>query len=243
MKNSISIIFPCYNEEDRLKYAFADIKKFYRSKKFRNFEIIFVNDGSTDNTLQVLKNYKKSNKFIKNRVKILSYQNNFGKGFALKTGVRKARHNWILTLDTDISVSITQINEWIKKINLKGKKYIYFGSRNLAKSKIRFKFYRKLIGLVFIKIIKIFFNISLFDTQCGFKLYDKKTAKKIFSDLNSFGFAHDIEIVMLANSYDFIIKELPVKWIHKSGSKISLIKDSFRMLIALVEIKIRFILK
>ena len=59
MKNSISIIFPCYNEEDRLKYAFADIKKFYRSKKFRNFEIIFVNDGSSDNTLDVLRKIQK----------------------------------------------------------------------------------------------------------------------------------------------------------------------------------------
>ena len=243
MKNSISIIFPCYNEKNRLKYAFEDIKKFYKSRKFKNFEIIFVDDGSADNTLQVLRNYKKNNKFLKNKIKILSYRKNFGKGFALKTGVRKAKYNWILTLDTDISVSITQINEWIKIINLKDTKYIYFGSRNLVKSRIKFKFYRKLMGLIFIKIIKIFFNISLFDTQCGFKLYSNKIAKKIFSDLNSFGFAHDIEIVMLAKSYNFLIKELPVKWIHKSGSKISLIKDSLHMLIALVEIKTRFILK
>ena len=243
MINSLSIIFPCYNEANRLIYTFKDIEKFYHTKKIKKFEIIFVNDGSNDKTDKIIKNYQKKNKFLKNKIKILSYENNKGKGYALKRGIKLARYDWILTIDADISVSIHQIVEWIKNSNINQKYYIYFGSRNLINSNIKFKMYRKIIGLIFIKIIKIIFNINLFDTQCGFKLYKKKIAKKIFKNLKSLGFSHDIEIVLLAKKLSIKIKELPVKWTHKQGSKVFLFRDSIKMLISLFEIKLRFILK
>ena len=117
------------------------------------------------------------------KIKIVSYQQNKGKGYALKKGVKIARFDWILTLDADISVSITQLDNWIKHNQIKKEVSIYFGSRNLKGSNIKFKMYRKLVGLIFIKIIKIFFNIDLLDTQCGFKFYKKDIAKKLFSNL------------------------------------------------------------
>ena len=237
MIRSISIIFPCYNEADRLKYTFKDIQKFQKKKITNNFELIFVNDGSSDNTFQILKKYKKENAKLNKRIKIISYQNNKGKGYALKKGVRIAKFDWILTLDTDISVSITQLSEWIKHKKIKKEKFIYFGSRNLADSNIKFKIYRKLIGLIFIKIIKIFFNIDLSDTQCGFKLYNKDIARKLFSNLKILDFTHDIEIVLKSKKKGYRIKELPVNWIHKEGSKISVFKDSLKMLISLLKIK------
>jgi len=237
MIRSLSIIFPCYNEADRLKYTFNDIKKFHEKKITNNFEIIFVNDGSSDNTFQILKNYKNKNTKLNKKIKIISYQNNKGKGYALKKGVEIARFDWILTLDADISVSITQLNDWIKHKKIKKEKFIYFGSRNLKDSTIKFKIYRKLIGLIFIKIIKIFFNINLSDTQCGFKLYKKDIAKKLFSDLKMLDFTHDIEIVLLSKKKGYIVIELPVNWIHKKGSKISVFKDSLKMFISLLKMK------
>ncbi len=237
MIRSISIVFPCYNEAGRLKYTFNDIKKFQEKKITNNFEIIFVNDGSSDNTFQILKKYKNENAKLNKKIKIISYQNNKGKGYALKKGVKIAKYDWILTLDTDISVSITQLSEWIRHKQINKEKFIYFGSRNLIDSKIKFKMYRKLMGLIFITIIKIFFNINLSDTQCGFKLYRKDIARKLFSNLKMLDFTHDIEIVLISKKKGYRIKELPVNWIHKKGSKISVFKDSLKMLISLLKMK------
>lgn len=240
MIRSISIVFPCYNEASRLKYTFNDIKKFQEKKITNDFEIIFVNDGSSDNTFQILKKYKNENAKLNKKIKIISYQNNKGKGYALKKGIMIAKYDWILTLDTDISVSITQLSEWIKHKQINKEKFIYFGSRNLIDSKIKFKMYRKLMGLIFITIIKIFFNINLSDTQCGFKLYRKDIARKLFSNLKMLDFTHDIEIVLISKKKGYRIKELPVNWIHKKGSKISVFKDSIKMFISLLKMKFIF---
>ena len=243
MIRSISIVFPCYNEADRLKYTFKDIKKFQEKKITSNFEIIFVNDGSSDNTFQILKKYKNENAKLNRKIKIISYQNNKGKGYALKKGVKIAKYDWVLTLDADISVSINQLNDWFKGNMIKKNKFIYFGSRNLSESNIEFKIYRKLIGLIFIKITKIFFKINLLDTQCGFKLYKKKIAKRLFNILKTLDFTHDIEIVLISKKLNYKITELPVNWTHKKGSKVSVIKDSFKMLTSLLKIKLKFIAK
>ncbi len=240
MIRSISIVFPCYNEADRLKYTFNDIKKFQQKKIINNFEIIFVNDGSSDNTFQILKKYKNENAKLNKKIKIISYQNNKGKGYALKKGIKIARFDWILTLDADISVSTTQLSDWIKQKQINEERFIYFGSRNLMDSNIKFKMYRKLIGLIFIKIIKIFFSINLSDTQCGFKLYKRDIAKKLFSNLKMLDFTHDIEIVLMSKKKGYKIKELPVNWIHKKGSKISVFKDSLKMFISLLKMKFIF---
>ena len=237
MIRSISIVFPCYNDADRLKYTFNDIKKFHEKKITNNFEIIFVDDGSSDNTFKILKDYKNENVKLNEKIKIISYQNNKGKGYALKKGIEVAKFDWILTLDADISVSITQLNDWIKHKKIRKENFIYFGSRNLTDSNIKFKMYRKLIGLIFIKIIKIFFNINLSDTQCGFKLYKKDIAKKLFSNLKMLDFTHDIEIVLISKKKGYRIIELPVNWIHKKGSKISVFKDSLKMFFSLLKMK------
>ena len=84
MIRSLSIIFPCYNEADRLKYTFKDIEKFQKKRIINKFEIIFVNDGSSDDTLKILENYKNKNKKIFKKIKIINYRNNEGKGYALK---------------------------------------------------------------------------------------------------------------------------------------------------------------
>mgnify|MGYP000501161987 CR=1 FL=1 len=178
--NSISIIFPFYNEESRLNQCFKDINAFNKNNKEKDKEYIFVDDGSNDNSLKLIKHFinKQNNKKVK--YKLISINKNTGKGFALKKGVRAAKKKWILTLDTDISVSLSQINIWIKKnyINNK-KKEIYFGSRNGIGSIVNYKFYRKIFGSIFIFLIKNFLKIKMLDTQCGYKLYPNLLAKKV----------------------------------------------------------------
>ena len=233
MLKSISIIYPIFNEEKRLLRTIKDIKKFDKSINSIKKEYILVNDGSTDNTLSLIKKKFKNNK----RVKIINYKVNRGKGYALKLGVELSKSRWILTTDSDCSVSNFQLNNWIKKNYINNKNFIYFGSRNLPDSLVKKKILRMIIGKIFIILLKILFQINLSDTQCGFKLYKTNYAKKIFKKIVTDGYMHDIEICILANRLNLKIIELPVKWTHISESKINFFKDFIKIFFNLLKIK------
>jgi len=126
MIKSISIIYPIFNEENRLAKTFGDIEKFDKSYSSIKKEYILVNDGSTDNTLLLIKKRFDKNK----KLRIINYEKNRGKGFALKQGVQHAQNDWLLTTDADCSVSNLQLNDWLKKNYINNINYIYFGSRN-----------------------------------------------------------------------------------------------------------------
>ena len=238
MIKSLSVIFPVYNEEKRLKDCFNDIKKFNLSTKIKKIEYIFVDDGSRDDSNIIIKKFikeqKKANKKI--RFKLIKLTKNIGKGGALMKGVMRVENEWVLTLDTDISVSLVELTNWLRKKFLK-KNCIYFGSRNLKNSKVDYKIHRKILGLFFIFICKILFNINISDTQCGFKLYKTNIAQKIFQNLKEKGYVHDIEIVLKALKEKIEIIEIPVNWVHKKKIKISLIKDSVKILSSLIILK------
>lgn len=238
MIKSLSVIFPVFNEEKRLKDCFDDIKRFNLSTKIKKIEYIFIDDGSKDNSNIIINKFVKEQNKIKKKIryKLIKLSKNSGKGGALMKGVMSVKNEWILTLDTDISVSLIELTKWLKKKYLK-KNCIYFGSRNLKNSKVDYKIHRKIIGLSFIFICKILFNIKISDTQCGFKLYKKTMAQKIFRNLKEKGYVHDIEIVLKALNKKYEIVELPVTWVHKKNSKISFIKDSFKILSSLIVLK------
>jgi dolichyl-phosphate beta-glucosyltransferase len=240
MINSLSIIFPLFNEEKRISKLFREITKFSFNNKF-NIEFIFVNDGSTDASLELLKDFRKTNQKI--NFNIISYKKNKGKGYALKQGVLKARNKWILTMDIDLSVTISQINQWIKKKYIKREIDIYFGSRLLNNSNVDAKKYRMLMGKIFNLMLNLIINkkfIKVNDTQCGFKLYKSIIAKKIFKNIIENGYIHDVEILIISHKKKYITKELPVDWVHVGGSKINIFKDSFKMFLDLFKLKFRY---
>ena len=119
MIKSLSIIFPVYNEALRLKSSFNHILNFIKKKPAFKIEIIFVDDGSQDNSYflinQFVKNFKNLKKNNKINFQVIKSKKNLGKGSALKLGVRKAKYDWILTTDVDMSVSLFQVCNWIKK--------------------------------------------------------------------------------------------------------------------------------
>ena len=223
MIKSISVIYPVYNEETRLNRVFTDINKFDLNNKYIKKEYIFVNDGSTDKSLSLIKKKIKKNK----KIKVISYKKNKGKGYALKQGVNNAKNNWILTTDSDCSVSNFQLISWIKKKYINRDCNIYFGSRNHYSSVVKKKVERKIIGIIFKIIIKFLFKITLSDTQCGFKLYRSKTAKKLFKEIVTNGYMHDIEICLIAKRMKLKIHDLPVNWMHQKNGKINFFKDFF----------------
>ena len=240
MIKSLSIIFPVFNEESRLKSSFRHIASFLKKNKKLKIEIIFVDDGSKDDSYNLI------NKFIKNfrsnnrtKFKVIKSKNNSGKGSALKLGVKKAKYDWILTTDIDMSVSLFQISNWIEKKLLNKKHSVYFASRSHKKSVIESDFFRKVLGDIGSFLKSIILKIKIKDTQCGYKLYKRVNAKFIFSKLKNCGFEHDMELVMLLKSRNIKIKELPVKWKHKDNSKVNVFLDPIKMFVGILIIRFR----
>ena len=240
MIKSLSIIFPVFNEESRLKSSFRHIASFLKKNKKLKIEIIFVDDGSKDDSYNLI------NKFIKNfrsnnktKFKVIKSKSNSGKGSALKLGVKKAKYDWILTTDIDMSVSLFQISNWIEKKLLNKKHSVYFASRSHKKSVIESDFFRKVLGDIGSFLKSIILKIKIKDTQCGYKLYKRVNAKFIFSKLKNCGFEHDMELVMLLKSRNIKIKELPVKWRHKDNSKVNIFFDPIKMFIGILIMRFR----
>ena len=124
MIKELSIIFPLYNEEKRLKRTFLEILNFKKKIiKIKKIEIIFVNDGSSDNSQFLIESFIKKTKTRNFNIKIFKLKKNMGKGYAIKHGVKKTSKKWILTTDIDLSVSLNQILEWEKHYLFTIKKY------------------------------------------------------------------------------------------------------------------------
>ena len=242
MIKSLSIIFPVYNEELRLNSSFNHIKSFLKKEKKLKIEIIFVDDGSKDNSYNLIVKFVNNFK-LKNKVKfkIVKSETNLGKGAALKLGVEKAAYDWILTTDIDMSVSLFQISAWEKKKLIEKKHSVYFASRSHKKSIVERNFIRNVLGDIGSFLISIILNINIKDTQCGYKLYKKQQAKFAFSKLKNCGWDHDIELILLLKSKNIAIKELPIKWMHKENSKVNIFLDPIKMFIGILIIRFRYL--
>jgi dolichyl-phosphate beta-glucosyltransferase len=226
---SLSIIIPLYNEEKRLLKSLTKIEKFILQNKKNNIEVIFVSDGSTDLTNKIIEQFIKKNK--KNLKSFLvKYKNNVGKGYAIKKGILKSKKSWLLICDADMSVSPNQFSIWYKNKKIIDKKQAYFGSRRHQKSNVKSSIIRRILGLLFIIFIRVLFNIKLKDSQCGFKVFHKNYALKVFKKISSFRFAFDIELIILLKKSKIKIIELPLKWVHQNGSKLNLLYDMPKMI-------------
>tara|TARA_B100001245_G_C22751451_1_gene363872 strand:- start:285 stop:806 length:522 start_codon:yes stop_codon:yes gene_type:complete len=173
-------------------------------------------------------------------MKLISYKKNMGKGYATKKGVFVSKSNWILICDLDMSVVPDQYLIWTKKKLIKNINCAYIGSRGHKNSKIHSKFIRRRIGDILNSILFIFFNLKISDTQCGFKVFHSSYIKKIFNKIKCYGYSFDVEIMLLLIKNNIRIVELPISWIHRPGSKVSLIKDSIKFFLDLFFLKKRF---
>ncbi len=226
---NISVVIPAYNEEKRIKDSLLKILRYLKKKRY-SFEIIFVDDGSTDNTVKIVRS-------INSNIRILKNKKNYGKGYSVKKGMKNAVYNLILFTDADLATPIEELDKLIKPIN---EGYdIAIASRNLPMSDLVVKqpFYRQILGKGFPLIVNFFFNLGIKDTQCGFKLFKAKAAKKIIRLQKNWGFSFDVELLYIAKKQGMRIKEVPARWIDKAGSKVSPIKDALKMFIDILKIK------
>ena len=221
----ISIVIPCFNEEKVISQNIQKIYNYFEDKKYV-FEIVVINNASTDNTLKVLietdKNYK---------IKILN-EDRKGKGNAIKLGLLNSKYNNILILDADLSTDINELkDEWLKLKNS-----LLIGSRALGEE-IDTPKIRRLSGLFLNKIIRLFFDIQFRDTQCGFKFIAYENISSLANDLSIEGFMYDLDLITLCKKLSIDVKEIPIKYIFNKNSSVSLIKDPLVMLFEMLQIR------
>ena len=222
----LSLIFPAYNEEKRLGPTLDKTINYFSSKKI-NYEIIIVNGGSTDNTFELISQkisqYSLYDKYLKDII-CCSYEGNGGKGWAVKTGINISKGKYILMLDSDGSTDIEEYETLYNSI--KDEEYaIAIGSRKLnynESNEGQRPWYRNLLSKINNFIVKKCIGISdIEDTQCGFKLFTRLACFDIFNNLHVFKWAFDVDILYICKKFGIKIKEIPVIWIDKPGSKLN----------------------
>jgi len=231
----ISVIIPIYNEENRLPiYLPILAQTVLEYFDCNSFEILFVNDGSRDKTLDIIK------KFINNNsaFRIVSYEINKGKGFAIKKGVESAKGNYIFFSDLDMSVDWKVFPEAFSQM-VSGVD-IVVTSRRLPKSIVVVpqKWYRIFFGWLYVFIANTILGTSYSDITCGFKGFTHKSAIVLFDNLVSERWSFDAEILYKAKKMKLRVKELPIVWKNDFNSKVSLSKDVLRSFIELVRIRL-----
>ena len=229
----ISIVIPAFNEAKRLPLYLEQVISFCNNSQ-NIYEIIVVDDGSSDNTFELATTYK--TRFT--NLHIIRLKNNQGKGYTVKRGLFESRGKISLFLDADGSVDPGEIEKNLHYI-LKAGYDIVVGSRVLkSKDQILIvKQYRKFIGTIFNFLVQTFLFKPIKDTQCGFKMFRKEVIKPLLSRSYLGGFGFDIEILYLADQMGYKVKEEPVSWHHVKGSKINLLTDSIRMFFNILQVR------
>jgi dolichyl-phosphate beta-glucosyltransferase len=222
MNPKFSIIIPAYNESNRIVRSLNKILGYFKNKKV-GYEIIIVNDGSPDNTFNVVRDLSKKNK----KIRVISYNKNRGKGYAVKTGVLNSSGEYILFTDADLSTPIEELENLMDWTN-QGYDFI-FGSRGIDSSKVKVKqpLYRRIFAFlarVYVQLVVFTFAATPKDTQCGFKLFTRKTACFLFRKMKIDGGMFDIELLYIAKKWGIKTKEVPVIWANNTDSKIKFIK-------------------
>lgn len=214
----LSIVVPCYNESKDIAKNSEIIKNYLESIK-QDYELILVNDGSKDNTKEVIEAIP--------GVKALSYEPNRGKGGAVKYGIENATGDYVLFMDADLSTGLEAIDKFIK---LAPNYDMVIGSRHAKDSVIKKKqpALRVFIGWCCRKLVNMKFHFKYKDTQCGFKAMRTDIAKKIVSKQVVNNFAFDVEYLYIANLNNLSIYEMGVIWADDRGSTVSPLKSSIK---------------
>lgn len=237
----LSLVIPCYNESARVGIMLEGLAEF-DGKWQGSYEVIVVDDGSKDDTVQkITMALESEHASLKSKVTIEKMPANGGKGAALKRGVGLAKGEYILTLDADMSTRPTDLLVWEKreKDMFAGVRAVYIGSRKHAEGNVQALQSRRFIGGIFNGVVQMFTSLRLDDTQCGFKLYPRDVAKFLFGNMQSTGWAHDVELLYQADLNDIRIVEMPVTWVNMPESKVNVVRDSIKMFFGVLTISLR----
>jgi glycosyltransferase involved in cell wall biosynthesis len=215
LTRSISIIIPAYNEEKRLPASLVKVREYLAGSRWDFSEVVVVNDGSRDGTAKVAREAG---------VRVVENPGNRGKGYTVKHGMLEARGEWVLYTDADLSAPIGELEKLWTAAERAGAQ-VAIGSRALDRSLVGVHQprVRELVGRAFNVMMRMVTGLPFRDTQCGFKLFEARAAKEIFSRQQLDGFGFDVEVLYVAQRLGYRSIEVPVRWDNVEGTKVSLL--------------------
>ena len=227
-----SIIIPAYNEGARVGATLEKVLAHVSTLGW-DAEIIAVDDGSRDNTVEIIRGYAEKNP----RLRLLQNPGNRGKGYSVRNGMLHAQGELLLFSDADLSAPIEEADKLFGAIA--GGADIAIGSRWLRRDLQTQPqpFYRQIFGRIFNLMLRITLGLTFKDTQCGFKAFTRDAAMQIFplQKIERWGF--DPELLFLARKLKFKVAEVPVAWAHSEGTRISPLRDGTRMFLEMLKIR------
>jgi len=226
----LSLVIPAYNEKKRIGGSLRRVAA-YLGRQSYEFEVIVVDDGSTDGTASIVTASLPT-------ARLISYTPNRGKGHAVKTGMLQAQGAYRMFYDADGSTPIEELEKLWPRFDDGAD--VVIGSRSLPESDVRVRqhWVREYMGRTFNVFVKLLVLRGFVDTQCGFKGFTAKSAEILFSRQTRNGFSFDAELLYIAKKHGQRIDEIPVRWLNSPASSVKTITDSLRMLRDLLVIRL-----
>ncbi len=224
----LTIIMPVYKEARRLPDTLNKVAEFINSFEGKA-EAVFINDGSPDNSVEIIQSYIDSHPKLP--IRLISYLENQGKGYAVKEGVLGSNGKLILMSDTDLSSPLEDYSKLRKGIEDGAD--IACGSRAVPGAEIGEPppLLRQFLSIIFNGLVRISGVHGIHDTQCGFKLFKADPAKKIFEKMRIRAFAFDVELIARARASGYKVVEIPVRWDYSDHSTVRIFSSGSKMLL------------
>jgi dolichyl-phosphate beta-glucosyltransferase len=228
----LSVVIPAYNEAERIPRTLRGTVEYLKSRG-RPFEVLVVDDGSSDNTAEVVEELTGELP----GVRLFRNPRNMGKGASVRNGVFATRGRMVAFLDADNSTRTSDMDRLVEAVRRGAA--VAIGSRAHRYSVIPVKqpWRRRTAGKAFNFLCRLLLGITVSDSQCGFKLFTREAAGVIFSKVREEGFCFDVELLFLARKNGFRIAEVPVTWSDDPASRVRLLKDSLGMFLGLLKIR------
>lgn len=216
----ISVVIPVYNEEQRIAETAERVCTFFE-KRGEEYELVFVNDGSTDGTADAIAALGRV------EVRDAGYPDNHGKGYALRRGAEAATGEVLLFMDADLAYGLEPVPEALALI---GEYDLVIGSRPMAKEAYaNYPLVRRITSSGFRAVVRALIGVPYSDTQCGFKCWRREAAKAVFPRCGIDGFAIDLEALAWVEKLGFSVREIPAVVVEHGDSKVHVVRDSARM--------------
>jgi dolichyl-phosphate beta-glucosyltransferase len=227
----LSVVVPCFDEASRLPPSLAATGDYLAAGE-HEFELILVDDGSRDATPEVIREAARANPAVRG----ITLSRNRGKGRALAEGVRQSRGRLVLTSDADFSAPISELPRLLESIEAGAQ--VAIGSRAAPGAReVDQRVHRRLMGKAFNLLVQALLLPGLWDTQCGFKLFQGEVARELFGALRTDGFAYDVEVLYRARRCGYRVSEVPVRWTNSATSRVQAVRHSREMLVDLLRIR------
>jgi glycosyltransferase involved in cell wall biosynthesis len=226
---SLSLIVPVFNQQGKVAYSLEKIKQAVELA-FSKYELIIVNDGSTDNTLVTLKDIALTDKHIR----VISYTPNRGKGYAVKQGVLHSHGDAVMFLDGDLDISPDSVKDYVERLRISD---LVIASKRHPQSSVTIPRSRAFLSRVFNLLIRAVTGIPQKDTQAGLKVGNGEIMRAIFRNVRINRYAFDVELFTIASVMHLKVQEMPV--IMKIDRKFNL-KEIIRMFVDVARISYKY---